>query len=274
MPRDIPANLWKRLTSTVGLVCVRDEDGTTNVMSAEWSYFVNKQPLYAAVVLGPRSASRELIACTGEFSVTFCSEDQAELADFAGSFSRTDIDKTGSALVRLAGPEATGTPWATGGVAAVECELRQIVEFPVHRMYVGEVVAAHVSDPPLGPLVKHGAMHLLGAPAERTEIVVSAQLLPGGEALRVAATSPSAVSGSWRMSLLTDDGEETPLHLPPPEPGEHDGPTGGDLLADVPLPAHLPADRLHVHLLRAERDGAKPGYASVRPVRPGRGTYR
>lgn len=269
MTRDIPATLWKSLTSTVGLVCVRDEDGTTNVMSAEWSYFVNKQPLYAAVVLGPRSASREPIVSAGEFSVTFCAGDQAGIADFAGSFSRTEIDKTGSDLVRLGRPEATGTRWVTGGVAAVECALRQVVEFPVHRMYVGEVVAAHVSDPASGPLVKHGPMHLLGAPVERTEIVVSAQLAPGGRALRVAATSPPCAAGPWRISLLTAGGEETPLHLPGPGPGGDGGRPDGDLLVDVPLPAHAALDRPDGHRLKAGRDGAKAGYATVRPVGQG-----
>ncbi|CAM5712553.1 hypothetical protein SHIRM173S_08556 [Streptomyces hirsutus] len=116
MTREVPGDLWKRLTSTVGLVCAH-HDGVTNVMSAEWSYFVNKRPLYAAVVLGPRAATGRIVEAAGEFSVTLCAEDQAGLADFAGSFSVTDIDKTSSELIRLGAPEATATPWVTGGVA-------------------------------------------------------------------------------------------------------------------------------------------------------------
>ncbi|WP_070016479.1 flavin reductase family protein, partial [Streptomyces nanshensis] len=206
MSAEVPADLWKKLTSTVGLVCVRHR-GATNLMSAEWSYFVNKAPLYAAVVLGPRATTRELIAAAGEFTVTFCSEEQSELADFAGSFSTADVDKTTSDLVRLGEPEATGSPWVRGGLTAVECTLRQTVAFPVHTMYVGEVVAAHTPDPLPGPLVKHGAMHRLGGPAERTAAVVAAQLLPGGQ-LRVAATGPPDAGGPWRLSLLIGGGPD------------------------------------------------------------------
>ncbi|MGI3224317.1 flavin reductase family protein [Streptomyces sp. GTA36] len=255
MTLDVPPDLWKKLTSTVGLVSVRHE-GTTNVMSAEWSYFVNKTPLYAAVVLGPRAATRGLIASAGQFSLTFCSQEQAELADFAGSFSLADIDKTSSALIRFGEPEATRTPWVTGGLLAVECVLRQTVEFPVHIMYVGEVIAAHLSHRVPRPLVKHGAMHALGDPVERTAVVAAAQLLPG-RVLRVAATGPGSDAGAlWRVSLLAADSEVTEL-------GEHPSTPSGDLLLDLPLPAHLPADRLRACRVKVERNGAKAGYAGL-----------
>ncbi|MFC9425496.1 flavin reductase family protein [Streptomyces sp. NPDC056987] len=275
----IPDQLWKKLTSTVGLVSVR-HGSATNVMSAEWSYFVNKAPLYAAVVLGPRSATGALIAAAGEFSLTLCAEDQAELADFAGSFSVADIDKTGSELITFGEPSATGTPWVTGGVVAVECVLRQTVRFPVHTLYAGEVVAAHLptnaprdAGGPGGtprPLVKHGAMHTLGDPVRRTAAVATAQLLPDG-LLRIAATGPPATGRSagearWRVTLLTADGGSVPL-------GEHPPAAYGDFLVDLPVPVshRLPAERLRGCRVLVERDGAKAGYADITgvPTSPG-----
>ncbi|MEU0440275.1 nitrilase-related carbon-nitrogen hydrolase [Streptomyces sp. NPDC006186] len=255
MSRDLPADLWKRLTSTVGLVCT-NVDGTVNVMSAEWSCFVNKQPLYAAVALGPRCVTGGRVEEAGEFSVTLCAEDQAALADFAGSFSRADIDKTGSDLVGLGAPEATGTPWVTGGVVAVECLLRQVVPLPSHTLYIGEVVAAHLPDGPVRPLVKHGAMYALGEPVERTQIVAAAEVRPGGT-LRVAATGPGGAGArEWRVTLLDADGSPTPL-------GTYPSALYDDLLVDVPLPAGQDAGALSGHRVVVERDGAKPGTARV-----------
>ncbi|WP_326753323.1 flavin reductase family protein [Streptomyces hirsutus] len=255
MTREVPGDLWKRLTSTVGLVCAH-HDGVTNVMSAEWSYFVNKQPLYAAVVLGPRAATGRIVEAAGEFSVTLCAEDQAGLADFAGGFSVADIDKTSSELIRLGAPEATATPWVTGGVVAVECRLRQVVPLPVHTMYLGEVLAAHVPDRPPRPLVKHGAMHTLGEPARRTAVVAAAELRHGGM-LRVAATGP-ALDGpqEWRVGLLDADGTPTPL-------GAHPSARYEDLLVDIPLPAGLEAHRLSDHRVVVEREGAEPGFTGI-----------
>ncbi|MGW7658964.1 flavin reductase family protein [Streptomyces sp. NPDC054756] len=255
MTRDIPGDLWKRLTSTVGLVVTR-HDGTTNVMSAEWSYFVNKQPLYAAVALGPRTASRRRLEAAGEFSLTLCAEDQAALADFAGSFSVTDVDKTSSDLVRLGTPEVTATPWVTGGVLAVECRLRRTVPLPAHTLYVGEVVAAHLPDDPARPLVKHGGMHTLGAPAPRTAVVAAAQLRPDGT-LRVAATGPATETAPlWQVTLQPPDGPPIPLgsHAPSPH---------GDLLTDIPLPPETDRSLLPAHHVLVARGRATPGRAAV-----------
>ncbi|MFE3737309.1 flavin reductase family protein [Streptomyces sp. NPDC059134] len=269
----IPDRLWKKLTSTVGLVSVR-HGSATNVMAAEWSYFVNKAPLYAAVVLGPRSASGALIAAAGEFSLTLCAEDQAELADFAGSFSLADVDKTGSERITFGTPTATGTPWVTGGVVAVECVLRETVRFPVHTMYAGEVVAAHLpghapGGGPVRPLVKHGPMHALGGPVRRTAIVAAAQLLPDG-LLRIAATGPAATGRAadarWRVTLLTADGGTVPL-------GEHPPAAYGDFLVDLPVPVshRLPAELLHGCRVLVERDGAEAGHTDITgvPAAPG-----
>ncbi|MFE7032841.1 flavin reductase family protein [Streptomyces sp. NPDC057621] len=260
MTRDLPGDLWKSLTSTVGLVCARDARiGTTNVMAAEWSYFVNKQPLYLAVVLGPRAVTGSLITAAGEFSVTLCAEDQAGIADFAGSFSVADVDKTGSELLRFGTPEATRTPWITGGVLAVECELRQTVPLPVHTAYFGEVVTAHLPERPARPLVKHGAMHTLGAPARRSAVVTAAERTRG-DRIRVAATCPDQdTSVPWRISLLDADGVPTPL-------GTHHSTSRGDLLVDVVLPAGLGARDLHGHRVVVERAGAESGSTRISVV--------
>ncbi|GGM24092.1 MULTISPECIES: flavin reductase family protein [Micromonospora] len=257
-PTLLPPTLWKKLTSTVGLVAVPGPRGT-NVMSAEWSYFVNKDPLYVAVVLGPRTASRDLIDAAGRWAVTFCAEDQAALADFAGSCSVTDVDKTTSVAVDLA--PGTHTPWVRGGVLAVECELRQVVPMPVHTMYVGEVVAAHLPEQPVRPLVKHGAMYALGDPVRRTRILTATRLLPDGT-LRVAATGPAVPAGStpqWRISLLAPDGALTRL-------GRYPADRHGDLLVEVALPdTALPATGPVGLRVRVERDGAQAGEATVGP---------
>lgn len=251
MSEEIPANLWKTATTTVGLVSVRRGD-YVNVMAAEWSYFVNKAPLYAAVVLSPRSASRKIIEDIAEFSLTLCSEDQPELADFAGSFSVEEIDKTASELITFGKPKAVGSPWVEGGVVSLECVLRETVPLPVHTMYVGEVVASHQPEGERRPLVKHGGMHALGRPLQRTSVVATAQVIANG-VLRVAATGPGVDGDAqWRVSLLKPDGGITDL-------GCHPSAEYGDFLVDLPLEtAELPGSRIKV-----ERDGAEPGYARL-----------
>ncbi|MGW7006434.1 flavin reductase family protein [Streptomyces sp. NPDC054933] len=255
VPTGLPDRLWKKLTSAVGIISVRHPGGV-NVMSAEWSYFVNKEPLYAAVVLSPKAGTRELLPSAGEFSLTFCSEQQAELADFVGSFSLAEVDKTTSELIAFGAPRVIRTPWVTGGLLALECVLRETVPFPVHTMFVGEVVASHLPDSERRPLVKHGPMHTLGGPVRHSTVVAAAQLLPNGM-VRVAASGPAAPEADvWRLSLLLPDGGTLPL-------GDHPSGEFGDFLREIPLPpGPLP---LSAARIKVEREGAKPGYARIAP---------
>jgi flavin reductase (DIM6/NTAB) family NADH-FMN oxidoreductase RutF len=246
----LPADLWKTLTSTVGLLTVRHPGGV-NVMAAEWSYLVNRTPPYAAVSLAPGSASRALVAAAGEFSLTLCAEDQAGLADFAGSFSVDGVDKSTSEQVRLGTPTATTTPWVRGGVVALECELRQVVELPVHMMFIGEVVAAHLPGVPRRPLVKHGGMYGLGPPLRRSAVFVAAEMRAPA-VLRVAATAPAG-DEDWVIGLRSPAGHDVPL-------GVHRAGRHGDLLVDVPVPAEVAHGGWRV---RVTRGGAEPGWAAV-----------
>jgi hypothetical protein len=114
------------------------------------------------------------------------------------------------------------------------------------------VIAAHLPDRPVRPLVKHGGMFTLGDPVRRTAAVVATRLLDGG-VLRVAATGPTADPGTpWRIALIAPDGAVTGL-------GEHVGDGNGDLLVDLPARDLCPAG----HRVRVHRDGAEPGHAVI-----------
>lgn len=251
MSQDIPPGLWKMTTTTVGLVTTRLDDGV-NIMAAEWSYFVNKNPLYVAVVLNPNAITRGLLAEQEEFSVTMCSEDQSEIADFAGSFHGDVLTKAGSDLFELGEPDVIGTPWVRGGLVSLECRLRETVELPVHRMFIGEAVAAHVPESSSArPLVKHGGMFALGEPLRRQAVVAAAEIT-ADRTLLVVATGPAADEDVWRLSLTTQSGQTVDL-------GEHPSAEYGDFAAELPLPDGVaPGDMISV-----ERAGAKTGTARV-----------
>lgn len=252
--------LWRHLTTTVGLVTSGCGD-RINVMAAEWTYFVNKDPLYIAVGLSRRSVSRELILHSGELSVTLCSESQAEAANFAGSFSGRDIDKTSSEAFVLRSPTVTSTPWVAGGLAAFECVVRRLVRLPDYHLFVAEAVAAHVANS-VRPLVKHTGMYALGDRLDQTAVVAAAQLLGGSGdektlGLRVAATGQSPdPRSSWRLALVDAAGDALPIGEYPPD-------EFGDLMVDVEVRRPIADRELSACRVRVERDGLKPGWTRV-----------
>jgi flavin reductase (DIM6/NTAB) family NADH-FMN oxidoreductase RutF len=257
------ADLWKCLSTTVGLVgaCY---DGEINIMAAEWTYFLNKNPLYVAVSLSRRSITRDLIQQSGEFSVTLCAESQADIANFVGSFSGRDIDKSSCAALDLRAPAMISTPWVAGGVAALECEVRQVIPLPDYLLIIGEAVAVHREDD-LRPLIKHGPMYALGETLGRTAVVAAAHALrrpgDGPPVLRVAATGRSAQPGlPWRLTL-EHGGSELPL-------GEYMPDEHGDLMVDIDLPQSRTTHELSSCRVRIECDDLKPGWARVSTRRP------
>lgn len=226
-------NLWKHSTSTVGLVTSRHGPGV-NVMAAEWTYFVSKEPPHLAVCIHDDNLTQELVLLHGEFGVTLCSADQAVLADFVGSMSGRDVDKTSSDLVTLVPPAVISTPRVAGGVLSAECVVRQCVDLPHYKLVIGEVVYAEVDeDASANPLVKHGAMYRIGGPIVREAVAVAADLIvddEGRTGVLVAATGPFA-GGSTRVELVG----EIPAgrwELGHPEPDEY-----GDVYEVFEVPA-------------------------------------
>jgi flavin reductase (DIM6/NTAB) family NADH-FMN oxidoreductase RutF len=246
-------DLWKHLTTTVGLV-VSGQPEDLNIMSAEWIYFVSKDPPYLAVNVSVRAATRNLIRRQREFCVTLCAETQAEIADFAGSFSAREIDKLSSLAIDLRPPIAGQTPWAAGGLAAFECGLRHEVALPGYLLLIGEVVAVHTGTG--RPLVKHDRMHALGDQLSRAAVIAGAQVIwpeQGQPILRVAATGHGGIAADrWRITLVAPDGSTIFL-------GEHGSGGNGDLLVDLQMPLGVEPSSCRVLV---ECEGLRAGWAS------------
>ena len=251
-------NLAKYFTTTVGLICTRLADDV-NIMAAEWTYLVAKEPPHVAVVLSEKTLTGEVAPSAGEFCVTLCSARQAALADFVGSVSGREIDKTATELLSLRPSGVVSTPWAAGGLIALECRVQRVVPLPGYQMLIGEVLAAHADDTRIDqPLVKHQAMHALGGPLLDRTAVAAAELRGTGEPeLRVAASGPLAAPGApWRVTLVSD--EEGPVPLGEARPNQ-----AGDLLASFRLPEAARHWDLSRSRVCVEREGLDPGQARI-----------
>jgi flavin reductase (DIM6/NTAB) family NADH-FMN oxidoreductase RutF len=235
------------LTSTVGLITTV-ADKRVNVMAAEWSYFVAREPLHIAVGISDQNWSNSQIRKAGEFAVTLCTDSQVALAAFAGSLSGLDVDKTSSADLELAEPTVLSTPHVRGGVLNAECVVREVVELPGYALVIGEAVWTHADeDAAAHPLVKHGTMHELGPTVTDHRVTVAAGFPnPAVPVLRVAATTYQAPPDApWQISVFgtTTGVQHADLSL---------AESGGLLMVDVDLPPAAGRESLTVEVSRAE----------------------
>lgn len=243
------------LTSTVGLVTTKIDD-RVNVMAAEWSYFVAREPLHIAVSIAEQNWSHRRIQEAGEFAITLCEESQAAIAAFAGSLTGLDVDKTTSADLELVGPMVLDTPHVRGGALNAECVIREIVELPGYALVIGEAMWVEVDDDAAThPLVKHGAMHTLGPVVLDDRTIVAANFPdPGEPVLRVAATAYGApLDAPWLISVSNASTGASYLDL-------SSGEDGILLMVDVQLPPEACREPL---VVRVCRGNCVPGVANV-----------
>jgi flavin reductase (DIM6/NTAB) family NADH-FMN oxidoreductase RutF len=229
-------------------------------MAAEWTYFVARDPLHVAVAIGDGAYTQGLIEEAGEFAVTLCSASQAALANFVGSFSGADIDKTSSRLLELSPGVEIATPRVAGGVFSAECRVAANVRLPGFKLFVGEALAMYVDEKASSdPLVKHGAMYEVGEPIHDDRIAVAAELVDGGTpTLRVAASIQvgERLDAPWTVSLVSPDGRRRAL-------GEVSSNEYGDMFAEFELPEMWPVVAVSACSVVVERPDASPGSASV-----------
>jgi len=259
------SQVFRYLTTTVGLVCARDELGV-NVMAAEWTYFVARDPLHVAVGIGDAGYTQGLIEESGEFAVTLCSASQAPLANFVGSFSGADVDKTSSRLLELVPGVVLSTPRVAGGVFSAECRVTDELDLPGYKLFVGEALAVEIDeDASHEPLVKHGSMYCLGEPILDDTMVVAAELVDDDPpTIRVAASVQSGerLDAPWTVSLAAPDARRSVL-------GQIPSNDYGDLFEDLDLPetwSDVPIDSCRVVV---ERPDARPGWATLSTRRIG-----
>lgn len=177
--------------SRVGIISTVGPKGV-NLMTAEWTYLVALRPLHFAIGLGLGTYSVELIRARGEFGLTLCDSSLAPVADFVGSFSGAEIDKSQVSGVDLRAPAVTGTPTVRGGYLNAECRVVSVVELPDYALIIGEAVST-VTDTAArsDPLVRNGRLYRLGEEVCSLVVTASATRIDGGR-IRVCATAQGA----------------------------------------------------------------------------------
>jgi len=140
-------------TTTVALVTSVYGD-QTNVMSAEWSIRVSIEPFLMAVFVGYERGTYDIIKNSGEYGLSYCSDQQGHLAHIAGNYSIRDHDKFRMADFRTFRAKHIRAPLIEGSISNFEC--RVVDEFKVgdHAAFIGEVLAGYYDDEKK-PLVFH-----------------------------------------------------------------------------------------------------------------------
>lgn len=137
-------------------VVTHDPDGPDDLMPAGWCMLCSGNPLMLAVGIGKGRHTARLIEKTGEFNVAWAGEGQHEVVTVTGTTSGRDVDKLKELGLKTRPGAVTKVPLVEGCARTFECKLRHVYPTGDHNIYVGEIVAAHVADPPVANMVNFG----------------------------------------------------------------------------------------------------------------------
>ncbi|MFN2497324.1 MAG: flavin reductase family protein [Pseudonocardiaceae bacterium] len=234
-------NLLEFGTSSVGIITAVGRHAV-NVMSAEWTYLVARRPPHFAVGCQITNYTTRLILDRGEFGLTLCDASMASLANFAGTYSGADIDKSRISGVRLRDPVVTRTPTVAAGSLSAECRVLSVVDLPDYALIVGEalwVTTDNVANK--DPLVKHGRMYRLGEEIRSMAVTASATRV-SDNSVRICA-SAQGVDPQQDMPWTVT----SPSRAGKPDQLLHTRSDGADLDVVVQVPRRpLPGDVLVV----------------------------
>ncbi len=144
----------------VAFVIACDAQGKANLMPAGWVMFASGEPPMLAVSVGHTRYTHELIERTGEFVIAFAGKGQEELVNQTGSCSGRDVDKFARFKAETVPGEATRCPLLVGAAMNYECRIEQRAPAGDHSVFIGRILAAHVSDPPIPRLENFGGERL------------------------------------------------------------------------------------------------------------------
>lgn len=137
--------VWGQTTTTVAMI-TSAADGRENVMACEWAMMISGAPMRFAISIGPRSMTHELIEASGEFGLSFCSDDQALLSHISGSYSMRDTDKWQLADFPRYAATKIAAPMIEDCTLNVECRVVSTERFGDHTLFVGEAVWARYDE--------------------------------------------------------------------------------------------------------------------------------
>jgi len=147
----------------VVVAIAKDEGGRPNPVTLGWTMIVSGHPPMMAVAVARGHYSVETISHSKCFTIAFPSEHMAEAALFYGSNSGRNVDKFAQMPSQMTDAQKIDSVILQDAVANFECTLESELEVGDHIIFVGKVVASHVSTEPKKRLYTVGPNHQLGS---------------------------------------------------------------------------------------------------------------
>ena len=143
--RTLPPATWLSPLPAV-LVSSRRPGEKPNIITVSWCGIVCSQPPMLSISIRPATHSFGIVSATGEFVVNVPSRAILEQVDRCGTQSGKNVDKFAAIGLTPVPASEVGAPLVAECPVNLECVVRHSLQLGLHRMFVAEIVAAHVDE--------------------------------------------------------------------------------------------------------------------------------
>ena len=116
-----------------------------NIITVAWTGVVNSEPPMVYVSVRRSRFSHHIIKEAGEFVINLTTEELARATDYCGCRSGSKVDKFKEMKLTPGKSVKLETPTIEESPINLECRVREIIEYPSHDMFVGEIVNVQVA---------------------------------------------------------------------------------------------------------------------------------
>jgi flavin reductase (DIM6/NTAB) family NADH-FMN oxidoreductase RutF len=129
-----------RFATGVAIAAAADSQGVPHGLTVNSFTSVSLHPPLILICLGHEVTSIEVFRAAPYFGLSILAEHQRDISD---RFARKGEDRFDGLPWH---PGATGAPLLNGVLAAIECRVERRIPAGDHDIFIGEMVAAHISE--------------------------------------------------------------------------------------------------------------------------------
>ena len=128
------------------LVTCQDKGGRPNIITVAWTGVICSDPPMVSISLRPSRYSHGIIKESGEFVINIPPAAIVRHVDTCGMISGKKEDKFAASGLTAVAAEIVDAPLIDECTVSLECRVTEIVPLGIHDMFIGEIVATHVSE--------------------------------------------------------------------------------------------------------------------------------
>lgn len=126
-------------------VVTKSKEGKVDITPIGWAMLGSSNPRTWAIGVAKKHYSHKAILDTKEFVVSIPASDQKKDTLFCGCHSGWNTDKLPQTSFKVLESHKISVPIIDNSLACFECKLINQMETSDHTIFLGEIVAAHVS---------------------------------------------------------------------------------------------------------------------------------